>query len=304
MKYLNELANIYWPRPENALWLTKVMQLLDDVEFEEPILDLMCGHGIWSFIRAGGAFGYGFDGYQDVKNLEKYQDGEDIQNAFSEQYKPEITRKPGYRIACGLDWKENNLKKCETLDFYDKLVQANCNEKLPFNDGEFQTIFSNTIYWVDNLEHILSEVKRILKPGGKAVLINYLPPINDYLEIYRGRVSNEWLKLIDRNRSNENKHIYSKAKWEELYNKAGLKTSQYIPTANGLFAHIWNIGLRPFAGFIMQMAAKLSKEEMDSMKEEWVKTLVTIAEPFISNPEFSGCKDGKEAEAIFVLEKK
>ena len=304
MKYLRELSNMYWARPENALWITRVMQALDPVEFEGPILDLMCGHGMWSFIRAGGDFGLSFDTHQVLTDLDLYQEGADVQNTFTNAYKPDITRRPNYRIDCGLDWKINNLKKCETLDFYDRLVQADCNDPLPFEDEEFKTVFSNTVYWVDDLEHILAELARIVERDGKIVLINYLPPINSYLDVYRGQVSDEWLKLIDRNRSAENKHIYGKERWVELFDQAGLEVADYIPTVNQLYAHIWNLGLRPFAGYILQMAGNLSKEQLVEVKSGWVDTLVTLAEPLIENPMFSAVTDGDEAEAIFVLKRK
>ena len=43
MKYVKELANMFWVRPENALWVTKVMQKMDHIDFEGPNLDLMSG---------------------------------------------------------------------------------------------------------------------------------------------------------------------------------------------------------------------------------------------------------------------
>ena len=129
MKYLNELCNVYWARPENALWTAKVMQLLDNLEFKSPSLDLMCGHGIWSFIKAGGNFDYDFDCYQEIISLNQYNKGIDIQNSFSDKYKPNILKKPNYKIDYGLDWKENNLKKSSKLNFYNNLIQADCNKK-------------------------------------------------------------------------------------------------------------------------------------------------------------------------------
>lgn len=304
MKYLRELANLCWARPENALWTTRVMQAMDPVEFERPILDLMCGHGMWSFIRAGGDLGPGWDYYRGLRDLDRYQEGIDVQDTFSEDYKPDITRKPAYRIDCGLDWKANSLKKCETLNFYDRLIQANCNDPLPLKDGEFKTVFSNTVYWVDDIEHILRELARVVHPEGKVVLLNYLPTINAYLDIYRGHVSDEWLTLIDRNRSNENKHIFDKQGWVALFDRCGLETTDYIPTVNQLYAHIWNIGLRPFAGYILDMAQTLSPEKYAEMKRGWVDTLATLMEPLLTDPMFARMKEGEEVEAIFVLRKK
>ena len=305
MKYLQELCNVYWARPENALWLSKVMQEMDKVEFNGTKLDLMCGHGIWSFIKAGGKFDYGFDCYQDVTDLKKYNDGADIQNYFTENYKPEIIKQPNYRMEYGLDWKENNLKKCSKLNFYDKLVQADCNYKLPLENEFFDSVFSNTVYWVDDLDNVLSEINRILKKNGKVILINYLPSINNYLSFYKNHgFSKDWINLMDRNRSVENKHIYSKKVWIDIFSKHGFELENYIPTVNQVFAHIWNIGLRPLAGLIIEMASRQKKEEYYNMKKEWVKVLTNVLEPYVSQQSFSNVNDGDEVEAIFVLTKK
>ena len=40
------------------------------------------------------------------------------------------------------------------------------------------------------------------------------------------------------------------------FSKHGFKLETYIPTVNQIFAHIWNIGLRPLAGLIIEMASK------------------------------------------------
>ena len=102
MKYLKELCNVYWARPENAFGIARCMQLLEKMNIKSPSLDLMCGHGIWSFIKAGGDFDYDFDCYQDVVHLNEYKKGVDIQNYFSKNYKPSIIRKPKYKIDYGL----------------------------------------------------------------------------------------------------------------------------------------------------------------------------------------------------------
>jgi len=305
MKYLKELCNVYWARPENAIGVAQLMQVLDKMEFEKPSLDLMCGHGIWSFIKAGGNFDYDFDCYQDVVLLDKYKEGIDIQNYFSKEYKPNIIRKPKYQIDFGLDWKENNLKKSKVLNFYRNLIQEDCNNKLSFEDDKFSTIFSNTIYWVDNLDNILHELHRIIKKAGKIYLVNYLPAINNYLEFYKSfNFPENWLKLVDRKRSVENKHILSKSEWTNLFSKHGLKLVEYMPVTNQLYAHVWNIGLRPLAGNILKMSKKLEKKEYYEMKKEWVHTLYELSTPYLEKKFFSNSKSGQEADAVFVLEKK
>ena len=304
MKYLKQLCNVYWARPENALWINKVMNEMDQFKFDGKKLDLMCGHGIWSFVKAGGEFDYDFDCYRDVKNLENYQKGVDIQDHFTENYKPSIIKEPSYKIEYGLDWKDNNLKKCNSLNFYENLVQADCNFKLPLEDESFDSIFSNTIYWVDDLDNILSEVNRILKKDGKVCLVNYLPQINDYLKYYKDlKFSNEWIELVDRNRSKENKHIFSIDNWTKIFEKHNLKLKKVIPTVNQMYAHMWNIGLRPLSGKIIKLANNYNSQDYKEFKKDWVETLYTFLRPYAETPFFYDADQKECVEAIFILEK-
>ena len=304
MKYLKQLCNLYWARPENALWINKVMHEMDAFEFKGVKLDLMCGHGLWSFIKAGGELDINFDGYKDIGNIDNYHKGVDIQDHFTENYQPSIIKKPDYRFEYGLDWKENNLKKCSRLEFYDDLIQADCNKRLPFDDDMFDTVFSNTIYWVDDINNIMNEISRTTKKKGKVCLINYLPSINNYLEFYKeNNFSAKWIDLIDRNRSKENKHILSIDQWKQLYEKYDFDTLKTIPTVNQTCAHIWNIGLRPFAGKIIKLANNLDNKNYREFKKDWVDTLFTFLEPYASQPYFYKSDLNNCVEAIFILEK-
>ena len=50
--------------------------------------------------------------------------------------------------------------------------------------------------------------------------INLQAMVNKYLSLYKNLGFNEkWINLIDRNRSVENKDIFSKDKWVEIFNK-------------------------------------------------------------------------------------
>jgi hypothetical protein len=53
-KTLNKFLNAYWLRPESALWRTCDVESMKGFEFKAPSLDLGCGDGTFSFLRAGG----------------------------------------------------------------------------------------------------------------------------------------------------------------------------------------------------------------------------------------------------------
>ena len=61
MSILRELLNVYWLRPETALWRSIDIEIMKDFEIKGKSLDLACGDGILSFIRAGGKFDIAFN---------------------------------------------------------------------------------------------------------------------------------------------------------------------------------------------------------------------------------------------------
>jgi len=79
MNSLNNFLNVFWLRPETALWRSLDVEAMDRFNFKSPSLDLGCGDGIFSFIRAGGSFANDFDAF-DVANLDQFFENVDIFN--------------------------------------------------------------------------------------------------------------------------------------------------------------------------------------------------------------------------------
>ncbi|WP_108808579.1 class I SAM-dependent methyltransferase [Aquimarina spinulae] len=76
----------------------------------------------------------------------------------------------------GCDYSQEMVNKATALN--KKLIKegkagfflANAN-KIPFEDGEFNTVFTiNTIYFWEDPQRILEEIRRILKPNGKLII--------------------------------------------------------------------------------------------------------------------------------------
>ena len=66
MSILKELLNVYWLRPETALWRALDIETMKDFKVTGRSLDLGCGDGVLSFIRGGGKFDISFDDYQSI----------------------------------------------------------------------------------------------------------------------------------------------------------------------------------------------------------------------------------------------
>lgn len=88
----------------------------------------------------------------------------------------------------GVEWDADTVAKATSRGL--KVAQGDLNERIPFDDDTFDCVYGLSV-----LEHILKpcsyilEAKRVLKPGGKLVLLT--PNIATYftaLNILRGRM--------------------------------------------------------------------------------------------------------------------
>jgi SAM-dependent methyltransferase len=277
---------------------------MEDITVEEPSLDLGCGDGITSFVREGGNFGLGFDIFQGVADLEGFFEDEDIYDSAPDRYDPTIESRPDRMYTVGLDHKEALLKKAETLDFYRELVQHDNNEPLPFDDDRFQTIFSNAVYWVEEVDVHLSEIARVLKKGGKAILVLRTPHVHMFLNYLYSRtdeLGQQCVEMLDRGRSEHYPSLYTESEWEEKLSDAGLRVKEARPAISTLHAGMWDIGLRPVSPVTIKMANLLTAEQRKKVKEEWIDILEPLLDP-VCEPMFQLEQNNPPAEVIFVVE--
>lgn len=228
--WLRRFLNVYWLRPENALWRAVNCSAIDDLEFAEPSLDLSCGDGIFSFLRAGGDFDLSFDIFHEVASLDRFFENVDIYDVSAAGYEPLITHPPEYKINYGTDWKQNLLDRAAKLGLYRELRLHDNNEPLPFEDDTFRTIFSNSAYWVEKLPQLLREIVRVLRPDGVAILMLKTDAIRDYdLERFGQALGADWLSMINRGRRDNYPRLYDDDGWTALLHESGLKVVSRRP---------------------------------------------------------------------------
>ena len=86
----------------------------------------------------------------------------------------------GRRLACGLDVDTVNFPKARALGVYDRLATYD-GVSMPFDEHTFGSILANSVLeHVENLEVVLRECARVLRPGGKLVLT---VPVQAYDEL-------------------------------------------------------------------------------------------------------------------------
>lgn len=284
---LDALLNVFWLRPETALWRELDIRTMADFQFRSPSLDLGCGDGIFSFIRGGGRFDSVFDAFQVMSGLDKFFENVDVFDAFDELLSPIVVHAADYQIDCGFDHKDNLLKKASKLGLYKSLQQGDANAALPFSDESFYSIFSNILYWLDDPSKTLKEISRVLKPEGRAcfMLPNItLPQYSFFNTLYVQTGDARWafLEKLDRGRFNDNiRQARSSADWENMFSNAGLKIISHRQHLSKTVIQLWDIGMRPLFPVLLRMAKGLDKDLLSSIKEDWVRTLRQFLEPII-----------------------
>ena len=270
------------------MWRGIDIKAMSNFEFISPSLDLGCGDGIFSFVRAVGQFDLSFDAFHTMSNLDKYFDNVDVFDTFDASVSPIITRSPNYMIDYGFDHKENLLNKADKLGLYREMMLGNANNTLPFQDNSFMSIFSNIVYWLDEPNSVFQEIARILKKGGKACFMlpnKTFPNFSFYNQLYVKQGKPEWqfLEKLDRGRFADNiRQARSVEDWVELFDGVGLNVISHNTHLSKVAIQIWDIGLRPLFPVLKKMVNNLSEEDLLDVKKEWINIIRQFVEPIIN----------------------
>lgn len=284
---LKQLLNVFWLRPETALWREIDIRTMSSFEVCSPSLDLGCGDGTFSFIRAGGEFDRSYDAFRSVSQLDQFFQNVDIFDSYDESLSAAVTKPSRYKIDVGFDHKVNLLKKAGQLGLYGALKQGDANQPLPFPDASFNSIFSNIVYWLDSPQNVISEISRILKPGGRACLMLpniTFPQFSFYNQLYvKGRDPRwKFLEMLDRGRFSDNiRQAKSLGEWQAMFEQAGLAIERHHSHLSKLTIQAWDVGLRPLFPVLLEMANELPPEKLVVIKDKWMQTMMAFIKPLV-----------------------
>ena len=92
---LENYLNLFWLRPENALFSAFKSKAYEQLKFESPSLDLSCGDGLFQAIHLGGTFENNFDYYESTKaNDFNHKKFVDIYDHYDPSYEVKYTKNP------------------------------------------------------------------------------------------------------------------------------------------------------------------------------------------------------------------
>lgn len=267
-----------WLRPEVAVWRSMDALMLQKIHLAQPVCDLGCGDGIFSFLALGrGRIRSDYDAYFSLgESLNKT----DIYNSKRRNKKPKLLKKPKLRIT-GLDHKQNLLGSAENLDFYERLVRHNLNKRLQLESDSFGTVFSNTLYWIDNVEYLIQECRRILKPDGRLVV--FVPDSRFTANMLLSKFPRKWhwARALDNGMYDSRRHAKTFSDWKKLFIKGGFKMESHTAYMSDRFVKFHNIGTRTYSRYMIQAVNKLKPQERYKLKKQLVKDMFPVVKSYL-----------------------
>ncbi|WP_314153543.1 class I SAM-dependent methyltransferase [Rouxiella badensis] len=144
---------------------------------------------------------------------------------------------------------DRGLKNIETRQGY--------AESLPFEDASVDVAISrySAHHWHD-VGAALREVRRILKPGGKVVMMDIASPGHPVLDVH--------LQTIEKLRDTSHVRNYSSGEWFQLFNEAGIRIESLTTGKLTLEFSSWVARLKTPEHFVVAIRElqKASSEEV------------------------------------------
>lgn len=203
--FLTQLLEKYWFAPPVALWRAVELRILASESFPHPILDLGCGDGLIAQVL-----------FADDSTIEM-----------------------------GFDPWFDQVRKAPSAQTYIAVQQALGNA-MPYPDATFATVFSNSVLeHIPDLEPVLREAARVLKPGGKLIVTVPSDAFRELLAGYRDRIAacdpagaEKYASQVDRRL--EHHRYLSPQGWRDVLGKLGLRlvrSQYYVPVE---VATVWD----------------------------------------------------------------
>jgi len=128
----------------------------------------------------------------------------------------------GARDLVGLDNDPQESALARARNIYQEVVTAPA-DLLPFSDGRFDFVFSNSVLeHIENIDGVLAEVARVLRPGGHALFTVPGPYFRQCLKGPRFGDRETYLRETDRRCAHL--RYWDGAAWSEHLHRAGLVT--------------------------------------------------------------------------------
>ena len=250
--------NLYFLKPNDAINDTLTASLLIDFDWSGEIVEIGSGDGVFNYVLHGGYFPLNYDRYSQV-DLKK----NDIYDThLNETISPQVVL-DFPKILISVDKKKSHLQKVSEIGFSKKTIQCEY-ENLPFLENSVNKISYYVPHDVIDYEKALKNAFKILKPGGRLILLTYDDCFKPYFichrlsDFFRGNLS-KYFKDLDNGRYFElSKISKSRKQWKDFFNQNGM---QIEVMRSGLSQFAWAVydtQTRPFLKFFINLLNNFS----------------------------------------------
>ena len=238
--------SLYFLKPFDAINDTLTASLISRLDWSGEFVEIGSGDGVFSYVMHGGTFPLWFDRYL-MTDLTR----EDIYDTHRQNVLPGTKLLNSPIISKAIDAKQSHVAKIKEIGF---AREAICSpyENLPLADESVEAIFYYTPHGLKNHNQAICEARRILKPGGRMLILLYNSTFKksflchrlarffpDFLGHYFDRLDNGRYKEIT-NLSN------SQQGWREFFASHGFSIQKYHAGLSSLAWKVYDIQTRPF----------------------------------------------------------
>lgn len=121
-------------------------------------------------------------------------------------------------IDIGLDLKESRIEEAKKQKIYKKFITYD-GRHIPMPARSFATVVSNCVLeHVEDIEHVLKEIYRVMKPGGLFLTTVMAKPWEEHLfgSVLMGNSYKDWMR-----KKQVHLNLFSSKKWTETFQRAG-----------------------------------------------------------------------------------
>ena len=260
---LRKYLQLYWLKPFDAVNDTANAWALRQFDWQEPILELGSGDGVFSFIMHGGEYIFTDDRY-DQSNP---KDSGDIFDVYHKDRPLTIKNRASIFYNIGVDLKWSHIQKCKETGLYKHLV-VSPPAPLPFADHSFKTVF---LYFPHGLiereeqlryQETLKEIRRVLHPDGIVLMTALNQNISKFFichQLYRflfrikmWRLS-RYFQNLDAGRYREISGLsLAPDEWQELFKQSGFELSDAWTHIKPFAWRVYDFQTRPILRLLIQ----------------------------------------------------
>lgn len=289
---------IYFLKPHDAVNDTVTSFLITRFDWTGKFLEIGSGDGMFSYLMHGGTFPFSFDRYTDT-NLRK---ADIFETHTPGNIKPRKTLSyPNLFVS--VDAKQVHVKKIKEINF-SKTALVSGYENLPFEHDSQDNIFFYTPHGVSDHSQAFKEAVRILKPGGRMIILRYDSGFTtafvcrNLSNRFNGWIS-RYFQRLDGGRFDEiTLMAQSERQWRTQFSQHGLSVLGCYSGLSHFAWKVYDVQTRPILTGLVNIFNSLPKWFRTSLKLLWMICLFPYLLIFLLI--FAKFKAGYSEESCYV----